>query len=386
MSREPLHAAAYELNARRGPRNFSGKYSPCSIPNILGVIEMTEAPDEKDELLARYVLNELSEGENEDLEDEMVLDEELAERRQTVEMNLIDSYVMDEMSPGERLRFENGFLLFPENRLKVEEARMLHDNLRLLRKESPGDRGEPSPSFPEPAAQSWRRWLTLFPAPAYAAAALLLALGLGYFLIPWRNIFKGRTDNGNVAVNLSPRATPGVITTPEVAPNVNDPGNLNSNQDSPTAPNLNTSEQPEVALSPGQPETVRVSIIERPAPVGDVKTRGPETGRAAPQSVRIARGSKLLRLTVRLRQDRAVENDTRLAVKVYNVNDLDSPVFPRRGNLLLKPGRVGTGKPRYSVTVEIPTSNLRDGKTYYLRIDEEAEATSFKVTMINAER
>lgn len=353
---------------------------------------MTEAPDEKDELIARYLLNELSESENEDLEDEMVLDEELAERRQIVEMNLIDSYLMDEMSPDERLRFKSGFLLFPENRLKVEEARMLHDNLRLMRKELPEGQKEPSEgereqpaSLPESAAKSQRRWFAFLPAPAFAALALLLVLGLGYFLIPWREIFKGQTDNRNVVLNPSPQATPGLIIKPEGTPNSNAPENLNGNQNSPPGPGQNTPEQPEVAMLPRQPETVNRTITERPGLVGGTTTKGGESARVKPQTVQFPRGSKFLKLTVWLRPDREVGNDTRLPIAVYNLKNLDSPIFPGRGSLQLKPGRVGRGKPRYFITVEIPAGTLRDGQTYYLRIDEEAEPTSFKVKMTDAE-
>jgi hypothetical protein len=346
---------------------------------------MIEALDDKDGLIARYLLNELSESENEDLEDEMVLDDELAERRQTVEMNLIDSYVMDEMSPDERHRFESGFLLFPENRLKVEEARMLHESLSLLRKEQAGEQPEPSEaqdkpsrSRPETAAVSGRRWLGRFPVPAFAVAALLLALVLSYFFIPWRKLFRGRADNQNIVVNPSHQATPGVITQPGSTPNSNGPENLGGNQ--------NTLEQPEVALLPRAPEVVSGTIVERPGLVGGSQTRGPKARAAIPQSAVVTRGSKLFRLTVILLPDRLVEKNTRLSVKVYNVNNLDDPIFPGKGILLLTPGRVSKGKPRYAVTMEIPTSLLRDGQTYYVRLNEETEPTAFKVKRVDPAR
>lgn len=352
---------------------------------------MNEAHDDKDQLIARYLLNELSESENEDLEDEMALDSELVERRQTVEMNLIDSYVMDETSPDERRRFESGFLLFPENRLKVEEARMLHESLSLLRKEQAGEQKAPSEkpepseeqeeaprSRPEPAANPVRRWFDLYPVSAFAVVALLLALGLGYFFIPWRNIFRGRADNQNVAVNPSPQTTPGVITQPGSTPNSNGPENLGGNQ--------NTPGPPEVALLPRAPEVVNGTIVERPGLVGGSQTRGPETGATKPQSAVVMRGSKLFRLTVLLLQERPVEKNTRLSVKVYNVNNLNNPIFPGKGSLLLTPGRVGKDRPRYAVTIEIPTSLLRDGQTYYVRLNEEAEPTAFKVKMVDPAR
>src|SRR4051794_4437704 len=93
---------------------------------------MLEETDQKDEIIIRYLLNETSRAEREDLEDDMVLDDELAERVQTIEMLLIDRYVQQQMSPAEINRFEQGFLLFPENRVRVEDARILHESIGLL--------------------------------------------------------------------------------------------------------------------------------------------------------------------------------------------------------------------------------------------------------------
>lgn len=339
---------------------------------------MTEVPDNKDELLARYLLNELSQSENEDLEDEMVLDAELSERKQAVEMNLIDSYVMDEMSPGERLRFERGFLLLPENQLKMKEARSLHESLRLLRKERLEERKELHRSHPAAAARSWRKWLAPPSAPAYAALALLLALGLGYFFIPWRDLFKGRADNLNIAANQSPQTTPSVGTSPGGTPNINRPEELAVNQRIPAPP--------EVAQLPRQPEIVSRTILERPGLVNSSQTRGSALGGARPQSVTVPQTSKILRLGMSLRQRRPVENNRPLSVRVYNISDLDNPIFPGTGSLLLRPKRTGKLQPRYVVTIEIPTRYLRDGQTYYVRIDEEPEPTAFTIKMISAER
>jgi hypothetical protein len=96
---------------------------------------MSLAADSKDELIIKYLFNELPTSENERLEDEMVLDEELSERMQALEMILIDRYVLGAMTPDERCCFEGGFLLFPENSQKVREAQIFHESLRQLRKE-----------------------------------------------------------------------------------------------------------------------------------------------------------------------------------------------------------------------------------------------------------
>src|SRR5436305_5086091 len=94
-----------------------------------------EAFDDRDAILVRYLLNELSKDENEEIEDGMVLDPEFSERAQAVETNLIESYVLDEMSAEEKARFEKGFFIFPENRERVEDARAFHEALRARRRE-----------------------------------------------------------------------------------------------------------------------------------------------------------------------------------------------------------------------------------------------------------
>jgi hypothetical protein len=96
---------------------------------------MSLATDSKDDLLMKYLFNELPTSENEKLEDQMALDEELSERIQALEMIMIDRYVSGTMTPGEISRFENGFLLFPENLQKVREASIFHESLRQLRNE-----------------------------------------------------------------------------------------------------------------------------------------------------------------------------------------------------------------------------------------------------------
>ena len=85
---------------------------------------MIETFSDADKLLVRYLYRELKQDEATQLEDEMLLDDELAERAEVVEMNLIDGYVRGELSAAERLRFEERFLVDSENRDKVERARI----------------------------------------------------------------------------------------------------------------------------------------------------------------------------------------------------------------------------------------------------------------------
>ncbi len=92
---------------------------------------MFETFSDEDKLLVRHLFNELDENEARDFEDEMLLDDELAERAEVVVMNLIDGYVRNELTAAEFLRFEERFLVDPENRVKVDRARMFQASLRL---------------------------------------------------------------------------------------------------------------------------------------------------------------------------------------------------------------------------------------------------------------
>jgi hypothetical protein len=342
---------------------------------------MTEVPDDKDEFLERYLLNELSEVENEEFEDEMVLDKKLIERVQAVEMCLIDSYVTDEMSPAERLRFERGFLLFPENRLKVEDARALHEGLRLIRKEQSAGQGSQTESLPpeQPAGGAAhaprlrRSWFPRLPTPVLALAALLLlAIGLGMFLIPWRDVFKIQTHNLSVKATPTPQTTHG------------DSQNQTATNQNAPPPEQQTTPTPEMAALP--PKTVYETIKEQPGFIVAGTSRGSGTGAAKARPVAVRKGSEFLMLTMTLLPERQVANGRPLSVAVYDAHNLDSALFPSGGGLRLTPRRVSGSKQAYAVTLRIPTSLLRDGRTYYVRIDEEPKATPITIKMTDAER
>lgn len=343
---------------------------------------MTETPDDKDEFLERYLLNELSEAENEELEDEMVLDKKLLERVQAAEMCLIDSYVSDEMSPAERLRFERGFLLFPENRLKVEDARALQESLRLIRKEQFAGQASQTESLPpeQPAvgaagvAQLRRGWFPRLPTPALALAALLLlTFGLGLFFIPWPDVFKSQTNSLTVKATPTPQTTRG-----------NNQNQLATNQNTPP-PVQHETPTPEIAALP--PKIVYETIKEQPGFIVAGNNRGSETGSAKARPVGVPKGSEFLMLTMTLLPERQVASDRPLLVAVYDAQNLDSPLFTSGGGLRLPtPRRAGRSKRTRTITLKIPTSLLRDGRTYYVRIDEEPKATPIRIKMTDAAR
>ena len=76
-------------------------------------------------LIARYLLGELSEEQQVAIEDQAFADQKYLASITSVENDLIDEYVRNELSPAERQRFEKQFLASAERRKRVEFARAL---------------------------------------------------------------------------------------------------------------------------------------------------------------------------------------------------------------------------------------------------------------------
>ena len=76
-------------------------------------------------LIARYLLGELSEEQQVEIEDRAFADKDYLASITAVENDLIDDYVRNELSAAERGRFEKRFLAAPERRKRIEFARAL---------------------------------------------------------------------------------------------------------------------------------------------------------------------------------------------------------------------------------------------------------------------
>ena len=76
-------------------------------------------------LIARYLLGELSEEQQIEIEDRAFADKQYLASITAVENDLIDEYVRNELSGAERQRFEKKFLASAERRKRVEFARAL---------------------------------------------------------------------------------------------------------------------------------------------------------------------------------------------------------------------------------------------------------------------
>lgn len=134
--------------------------------------------------IVRYLLGDLSEEEQMEIEDRAFQDRQYRQTLQAVENDLIDEYAQGKLSGSERRQFENRFLASAERRRKVEFARALASVTPEF-----AEIEKDTPPVIAPAVVSWQSALRVFlrglrPAVklSMAAAALLIVIG-GSWLI-----------------------------------------------------------------------------------------------------------------------------------------------------------------------------------------------------------
>jgi len=136
-----------------------------------------------EKLIAQYLLGELTEEQQVEIEDRAFSDNDYLASITAVENDLIDEYVRGELSAADRQRFENRFLASAERRKRVEFARALSTVIS----ESSAPQKNPVRDAPR---WSWRDSLYAFlsglnPAArlAFVAAVILLIVGAGWLFI-----------------------------------------------------------------------------------------------------------------------------------------------------------------------------------------------------------
>jgi hypothetical protein len=92
------------------------------FPTLLNRGDLTQA-EHNDELLIQYLLAELSEEEQEGVEQRYIGDPEFYEQLLAVEDDLIDAYALGELSQSRRTSFESHFLRSPERQARVGFAK-----------------------------------------------------------------------------------------------------------------------------------------------------------------------------------------------------------------------------------------------------------------------
>ena len=90
--------------------------------------------DEKERLLVKYLLGELSEEEQVRVEDRALTDPSYLAEIEAAEADLVDAYVRGKLPPDSLLGFERRFLSSPSRRSKVEFAKAL---ARVVESKSP---------------------------------------------------------------------------------------------------------------------------------------------------------------------------------------------------------------------------------------------------------
>jgi len=128
-------------------------------------------------LIARYLLGELSEEQQLEIEDRAFSDKDYLASITAVENDLIDEYVRHELSESDRRKFESRFLASAERRKRVEFAKALAQ----VASEAPAPERI---AVSQPIGWSWRESLYAFlnglnPAARFALAAAMLFILVG---------------------------------------------------------------------------------------------------------------------------------------------------------------------------------------------------------------
>lgn len=103
--------------------------------------------------IRRYLLGELSDGEQSQLEERLMTEKNTFQEFLKMEESLTDEYVMGELSEPERERFETYFMKAPERRESVEFASVLGQYLSQAREQAREDAKEDEWMYPAPASR-----------------------------------------------------------------------------------------------------------------------------------------------------------------------------------------------------------------------------------------
>lgn len=316
---------------------------------------MIETFHERDKVLTRYLFNELGAAERSGLEDEMLLDEELFERVESVEMTLIDGYVRGEMMPEESLRFERRFMGVPENREKVNRARMFHKSLHRLHEQA-------SAATPMHAPRrGWLRRLSEFfrrPLPALALTAATLLLICGGLYYAWRLSQRSQANPETVV-----KASPSPIVPPQKTDHTPTPNNSPTPNSSPTPAKVPpVGGGVEIARNDRAAYTKEVYLFrEEPA--------GVERGGGDAVPITLDKRNRYLKLVHELLDD--IQDRETFAVTIH---DRDGDPIELKGGqkrqMVKTVRRKEAGRLRRFISVEVPVRAFKDDGPYKFEIDE----------------
>lgn len=149
------------------------------------------------EAVRRYLLDQLSDVEQQDVELRLLSDDSFAQEFEIVEDEIIDEFLADELSRDERVKFEQHFLAHPDRHSKLKSAQALK---RYFAKIDPDP--VPTPTVIE-RLSAWLK-MNVITRPVLAGIAVLVVAVVG--LIIWR-VIAGQSDldKGLTALNQAYR-------------------------------------------------------------------------------------------------------------------------------------------------------------------------------------
>lgn len=160
-----------------------------------------------------YLLGELADKGQRQLEESLLTSDELFEELLMAEDELVDEYVAGRLDARERERFEQHFLSTPDRAQKLRFARVFKKHVAAAARESP----ELTDDDPHPS--SWERWLPTFlrtqnPILSFSLATALLLipicgvwLALRYYSEPLTATSGGPQPSNFFPVTLTPGVT-----------------------------------------------------------------------------------------------------------------------------------------------------------------------------------
>jgi CHAT domain-containing protein len=128
-----------------------------------------------------YLLGQMAAGEELQIEEKLITDDDYFERLEVAEDELIDDYARGELNRREREQFEKHFLVTPERRSKLRLAKALIEHAN--REATAADL---SPSF----LDRLRRFLPPIPVMGAALAAVVVAIGVGIYWMIYQSDFR----------------------------------------------------------------------------------------------------------------------------------------------------------------------------------------------------
>jgi hypothetical protein len=161
--------------------------------------------DKSEQIMTRYLLGELSEPEQRELEERYFTDPQVFDRVLRTESELIDGYVRGQLSNVARERFEQSYLVHPERRERVKFAEALLS--RLDQTEPPALRA----AMEDAARSRWQRLLVALRGQRLAmgfamALALLAVLGGLWFFIESQRLRRELAESQSARANDERRA------------------------------------------------------------------------------------------------------------------------------------------------------------------------------------